>query len=564
MEDDQITRRQFIQASTAGTAGLGLVSMRQPAAAQGKCSAERNCVVEIELESSQDYADPYNQVELDIELTCPGGEKLNHPGFWAGGSLWKARVALSQVGEYTYRTICSNTQDSGLHDRRGVISVKECEGENSLVVQGRLRVAEDRRHFEHTDGTPFFWVGDTWWMGLCSRLDFPKGFEVLTDDRKTKGFNVVQIVAGPYPDMDSWDPRGANEAGFSFTDNYQSINPQYYDLADRKVEHLVHSGIVPCIVGMWGYYLPRIGVEKAKRFWRYLTARYGAYPVVWCMAGEGVMPYYLSEAKKEESAFQKTGWTEVTEYVKDIDGFHNLITIHPTQYGREMVDNPALLDFEMLQTGHSDLDSISNTAQSVIKSVDREPRMPVIVAEVNYEGILGRCWQNIQRLSFYSAVLNGAVGHTYGANGIWQMSTPGQPYGKSPHGRSWGNTPWQEAYQFPGSKQIGAGGRLMQRFQWWRLERHPEWVDPPCDPTKPYSSISTGIPGDLRIIYVPLLWDPPRVQKVEPDVHYEAYYFDPVEGEDIPIGEVKPDNKGEWKPPLPPEVHDWVLVMKAK
>jgi len=58
-------------------------------------------------------------------------------------------------------------------------------------------VAKDKRHFEHLDGTPFFWLGDTWWMGLCKRLSWD-GFQELTANRKAKGFNVVQIVCGPY------------------------------------------------------------------------------------------------------------------------------------------------------------------------------------------------------------------------------------------------------------------------------------------------------------------------------------------------------------------------------
>src|SRR5690606_7238149 len=103
-------------------------------------------------------------------------------------------------------------------DQAGVIGVEPYNGPNPLFAHGRLRVARDRRHFEHDDGTPFFWVGDTWWMGLTSRLDWPAGFRELTADRVEKGFNVVQIVAGPYPDMDAWDPRGQNAAGFPFTE----------------------------------------------------------------------------------------------------------------------------------------------------------------------------------------------------------------------------------------------------------------------------------------------------------------------------------------------------------
>jgi len=39
--------------------------------------------------------------------------------------------------------------------------------------------------------------------GLCQRLTW-EGFQQLTADRKAKGFTVVQIVCGPYPDEDSF------------------------------------------------------------------------------------------------------------------------------------------------------------------------------------------------------------------------------------------------------------------------------------------------------------------------------------------------------------------------
>ena len=53
-------------------------------------------------------------------------------------------------------------------------------------------------------------------MGLTTRLDWPDGSRWLAAARAKKGFSVVQIIAGPYPDMDAWDPRGRNEAGFPF------------------------------------------------------------------------------------------------------------------------------------------------------------------------------------------------------------------------------------------------------------------------------------------------------------------------------------------------------------
>lgn len=520
-----------------------------------------NEIVELVFTAEAEYADPYNELEMDAVFTAPGGDLLRVPCFWAGGKTWRVRFTARKGGTYTYRTACSNRDDAGLDNRTGEMQIEAYTGTNPLKVHGRLCVGRGKGHFQHEDGTPFFWVGDTWWMGLTKRLDWPHGVRMLAADRVEKGFNVVQIVAGPLPDMDASDPRGASEAGLPFERDFARVNTAFHDLADLKIAHLVESGLMPCIVGMWGYYLPQLGVERAKRFWRYLVARYGAYPVAWCICGEGTMPYYLSETRDDDEALQKRGWTEVMEYVGKIDAFHNLITIHPTQRGREQVDRPELMDFEMLQTGHGDMESVESTARIVTDAVAERPRVPVVDSEVNYEGILGRCWQNVQRLCFYHAVLRGAAGHTYGANGIWQMSTENKPYGPSPHGRCWGNTSWQQAIRLPGSGQIGLGGAFMRRFPWWEMEVHPEWLPEAENANHAYAPVAAGIPRKLRVIYVPLLWDPPVVKYIELGASYTAYYWDPCTGEQTDLGRVAPDANGDWTPPLPPEVHDWLLVL---
>jgi len=525
---------------------------------------QQNTVIEIPFTSTASYPDPYNDVELDVVVTRPDGAISRHPAFWSGENVWRFRFSGADVGDYQIRTEASGPSDSGLHGRSATIRVEAYTGEIATRRHGRIRVSSDKRRFEHQDGTPFFWVGDTWWMGLTTRLDWPHGFKELTADRVAKGFNVIQIVAGPYPDMDAWDPRGRNEFGFPFAAGFERVNPDYYDQADLKLGHLAQAGLMPCIVGMWGYYLPQIGVAKIKRFWRNLVARYGAYPVTWCICGEGTMPYYLSASPDADRELQRQGWSEVMRYVREVDGYHNLITIHPTQYGREQVADPALMDFEMLQTGHSDLESVPNTIDTVRTAVGREPRMPVINSEVNYEGILGRCWQNVQRLCFYHTVLNGAAGHTYGANGIWQMNGRDKPYGPSPHGRSWGSTPWQDAAQLPGSRQIGIGGRIMAALPWEDIGPQPTWVKASAAPNDAYGVVAVGIPRQLRLIYIPLCWDPPTVHQLESDVRYQAKYIDPCSGAEIELGVAKADADRDWTPLIPPECHDWLLMLEAK
>jgi hypothetical protein len=133
-------------------------------------SVEQNRMVELKFVSAQTYADPFNTVQLDAIVTEPDGTQLRVPGFWAGGEEWRVRYASGKVGQHACRTECSDADNEGLHGATGEIEVTPYAGDNLLYRHGPLRVAGDRRRFAHADGTPFFWLGDTWWMGLCRRL----------------------------------------------------------------------------------------------------------------------------------------------------------------------------------------------------------------------------------------------------------------------------------------------------------------------------------------------------------------------------------------------------------
>ena len=528
-------------------------------------SAVQNCMAEWSFTAVEDHPDPFNEIELDILLTDPDGEEKKLPAFWAGGKTWKVRCTSPKVGKQTWRSLCSAPSDAGLHGQEGELEVKPYTGDNRLLLHGALRKSADGHYLEHLDGTPFFWLADTWWMGFCERLAWPGGFQTLTADRVGKQFNVVQIVAGLYPDMPAFDRRGVNEAGFPWEEDWARINPAYFDMVDLRLHHLVQQGVVPCILGCWGYYLLWLGVEKMKQHWRYLVARYGALPAVWCLAGEGIMPYYLSETKEEDRASQREGWTEVAQYVRQIDPYHHPLSIHPTDTACNQVEDRSLLDFDMLQTGHGDRGSIPNTMRLVEEACRREPAIPVLNSEVCYEGIGEACRQEVQRFMFWSCMLSGACGHTYGANGIWQVNDRDQPYGPSPHGMAWGHTPWQEAYRLPGSKQLGLGKQLLERYAWWRFQPHPEWVEGHATREKFNRPFAGGVPGAVRVLFFPSgVWNV-KLKEIEPDVPYRAYLFSPVDGSEIDLGAVEADAEGQWQPPLSraPIFQDWVLVLEA-
>lgn len=534
----------------------------------------QHCATEWGFSSTQTYSDPFNNLQLDVLMRDPHGAEQTVPAFWAGDQTWKVRYAAPEPGLYSYRTICSDRSNADLHDQTGVLEALPYHGDNPLLMHGWLRVAADQRHLQHRDGTPFFWLGDTWWMGFCERLRWPEDFQSLTADRVSKGFTVVQIVAGLYPDMHPFDERGRNEAGFPWTPGFERINPAYWNLVDRRIAHLVDAGIVPCIVGSWGFFLEFAGLDVLKQHWRNLIARYAAYPVVWCVAGEALMPFYLNHKEPLElerwQAETRAAWSEMIRTIRGLDPAGHPITIHPTQFGRQQVDQPALLDFEMLQTGHGGYTTLTNTVNMLEQSLAAEPKMPVLVDEVNYEGILESSREEMQRFLFWSSLLSGAAGHTYGANGLWQVNQCDLPYGPSPHGTSWGDLPWDEAAQLPGARQLGLGKALLLRYAWQRFEPHPEWVTPHQSPEKRISAYAAGIPGQVRVIYIPAeeVWAVWRGQAtihgLETGATYRTFYFNPKTGAETDLGVVQGDTAGNYVLPRPPIFQDWVVVMERQ
>ncbi|HQM39607.1 MAG TPA: DUF4038 domain-containing protein [Clostridia bacterium] len=522
---------------------------------------------ELVFKSESTCKDFFNDVTFDVLFTHPDGSSITIPGFWAGKNIFKARYDISIPGKHKYITI---SNDDSLNGISGEMDITKEQTENPLYLHGAVCRFGQNMHLSHKDGTPFYWLADTWWMALTKRLTFPKDFMTLLDDRIAKGFNVVQIIAGLYPDMTMFDPRGENEAGFPWKEDLSSINPEYFDKADERIMMLVDKAVMPCIVGSWGFYMSYAGKDTLKKHWRYIIARWGAMPVCWCVAGEANMAFYNDHVSYEEHIRQsRKDWNEMTLHIKKTDPYGRLITIHPfpATDGYDQIKNGDLLDINMLQTDHGGFASLVNQMKKIKKAVDRKV-LPVINAEVCYEGICGSSYADTQRYVYLSDFLLGTAGHTYGANGIWQINSEEMPYGASPHGAHWGNTSWKEAMNLDGSKHISHCMKYLTSFEWWNFKYHPEWVEKPCSLDACDGHFSASIPGKIRVIYKPhfggSFFGEINVLNIEKDVNYKAYRFNPITGKETPLGDVTPDIEGKWKFPRVDAFQDWIYVLKAE
>lgn len=527
---------------------------------------KRNAVATISLTATGRYANPFRATELTATFTSSQGRAITVPGFWDGGDSWRVRFAWPEDEVFTYAT---SSSDPGLNAQSGTVTVQGANHQTVFTREGPVTIARDQRHFAHKSGAPFAWLGDTWWMGLTRRLPLD-GFRQLIQDRVAKGFTVIQIIAGLYPDMDWYDERGEGDAGYPWDREFNAINPAYFQQMDRRLSLLVEAGLMPCVVGFWGYFMDFAGAEVLRLHWRNLIARYGAWPVAWCVAGEGLMPYYVNRDEIEDmDAWLRTraaAWSDMARWLRRYNGLERPITIHPTQFGRQQVDDPTTLDFEMLQTGHGGFPALTSTIDMLEASIPAAPTMPVIISEVNYEGILESSGPEIQRFLYWSSFLSGSSGFTYGANGLWQVNGDEIPYGTSPHGMAWGGPSWQDASQLGGSRQIGLAKQLLDAYPWWTVRPTPRNTThhaSSADRIGPYAAV---LDGDIRIVFIPapsiflIRNEGFGLLNLNPETQYDAYYFNPKSGERTELGLFRSDADGGYVLPTPYFIQDWVFV----
>lgn len=495
------------------------------------------------------------------------GHRVTVPCFWRGGRRWAARARVSATGEYTCEV--RGAEPRQVH----VDSLAEIGAGASVDAGAAPQLRADGAILRTTDGEPFLWLADTWWFGLTDRVSDDE-FAALLARRREQGFSVVQIVAGLYPEIYSHDPLGDTEGRWPWLRDYTALDPQWWEAADARIAAITAAGLVPAVVGAWSYYLPEVGPEVIRAHWRQIIARWSALPVVWCVAGEAGLPTYddLARPDVQEVGAELAGrWREVTAYVRELDPHHRPVTIHPCPAfhfsSTEVLGGRDLIDLVWLQTGHADRMSVPDSLAVIDREVAAAPTRPVINSEVCYEGIAGGSDAPLQRFLFWSHLLSGAAGHTYGAQGLWGF----RDRADDGPGAFWGGASWRQAAELPGAAQVGHGAAVLRRLPWHELRPRQDLVRPhasPDDRFGPYAAASETHavvyfpPTSLRVSG-PGLADYGSAALQLDDGDWTVRYIDPRTGAAV---DERRAAGGRW--PLPrttrgnalPTLEDWVLV----
>lgn len=328
-------------------------------------------------------------------------------------------------------------------------------------------------------GAPFFWLGDTHWFAMTSRCSLEQ-LETILKLRKKQGFTVFQTVVGVPPEVDPWSPNAANSGGYPFLKD-GSVNKNYFAEVDAKLALILEYGFTPCIFGAWGYQIDIIGYKTLQTWWQEILDRYAKLPVIFCVTGEvdlfptGLYGEGQTVAQKQlhnllpESAknfarkalthftniFHKRKlqkrlqlWNKLGMWIAAHDPFHRPLTIHPHSMhsARELFPNAKWLTINAIQSGHS-LDRLEYMQQKT-KQETQYP-LPFVNLEPWYEGIFGKFGPKEQELALRTTLENGGIGMTYGAQGLWNMSTKLDPF--LTH---WGEATWEEGLQAPGAEVL--------------------------------------------------------------------------------------------------------------
>jgi hypothetical protein len=336
---------------------------------------------------------------------------------------------------------------------------------SSASTAWQLSVSSNGRFLVKSDGTPFFWLGDTAWLifNKMTRSDV----ETYMADRQSRGFNVVQVsllhptlpIKSVYGALSIEGTDISKPIVTAGNDPNDSAQYDYWDHVDYVVDTAAKYGIYLAMVPVWGTSVQNnlVSADQATSYAKFLAARYkDKSNVIWLVGGD-----IRGDVHNEV-------WEALGTTLRANDPNH-MITYHPR--GRftssQWFHNDSWLDFDMFQSGHrtyaQDIDATDrnygeDSWRYVAEDFAHTPAKPTIDGEPSYENIPkgltkntdGTRWdENDVRRYAYWSVFAGSFGHTYGHNSIMQC------YSSSDTSGSYSPTMyWTEALSAKGASQL--------------------------------------------------------------------------------------------------------------
>lgn len=466
-------------------------------------------VVELNFQAELDVQDPFDLDTGFFVIFNPSQKSESDPmrvrGFWDGGRTWKIRWSAPMTGCWSWHVECLpfSRGEKVLCNRTGSIRIlPPLQNETNMLRRhgGFLHASNQsstggRSILTYTDGTPFFYLGDTWWRAPSHYMPL-ENFTKAANKRREQGYTVVQVHGG----SGFW-PRiciGANNcSGVNCTQAVDSLNITFFQREDPYYEIAEQNGLLLVVGRLIGDKLAQVpnADRVLPKLFTYMMARWGAYPVTFLFTQEYNVLYY--------------GWTNITLLLqqgiaaRNSDPWKRSLTMHPAVLWKDTRDAWPYnwYEFVMIQEGH-----LTSTSGKSLRNVYKAARgMPCVNGEANYEGFLRKnvtiknetgylnCSEIVNaacvRDSAWVTMQSGFGGFTYGAQGLYaivqNVSDPGPT---AMHGPV---LTWEQGLALPGGSQM----RYFKKFytqvvqNWWQFTPWPPFGD---SVFVSYSSIQTA------------------------------------------------------------------------
>lgn len=517
-------------------------------------------VTELTFTSNKSYASNFNDVDLDVIFVHEDGTKLRIPAFWNKGNSWEVRFAPPLTGNWTYKTVCSDTLNTGLNGKTGNLSVSEYIGDLDIYKHGFIKTTPNTRYFTYADGTPFFYLGDTQWNMPANSI---ANFKTIIDKRVEQGFTVIQS-----------EPISA---GYNLKDGITSSDLFSFSKLDERFKYIADKGLVHANAQL--FFVAELGPNRAiytdaylEKLCRYWVARYGAYPVMWTTAQESDKDFYHgrldANGSNSNPFFDSTTnpWKLVANYIYKYDPYKHPQTAHQeyvtyTDASNSSFKNLLGHSWWAVQWGPKKNGQLDfNIPKDYWINGQGKPT-------VLYEGLYDHLWTNEfgARMQGWTAFLNGMCGYGYGAEDIWLYDSTydiDKPTVRDGITISVADKQikWAESVNLNSAKQMGYMHNFFNSIDWWNLI--PRFDDPSwfTNDNSWYSIASKD--NDLYVVYFyNNINRNTGVLKNLANTQYSIQWFNPISGKyDSPVTTTITNSTYEIG--NKPDMSDWVLVVK--
>jgi len=513
--------------------------------------------LELSFTSGKSYKNPVYAVrKFGIHLVSPTGRRIQANGFWDGGSEFKVRFMPDELGDWTWKSFCSDKYNKGLFELEGRFTCVENDSVLALYKHGAIIHPKGTYHLAHADGTPFFWTACTAWNGAMKATD--EEWEYYLSHRVEHNYSAIQFCTTQWRGLDV-DRKGRTAFEGS---GIITINPEFFQDLDKRVDEVNAHGLLAAPVLLWalpaasgrdlspGYHLP---IDEAVLLARYIAARYNGNHVLWFLGGDGK---YFDELESR--------WKTIGERVFK-SGIQGLATLHP--HGRcwigSLYHGEDWYDLAGYQSSHSSGEetvNFINNERIANEWKDISP-MPIINLEPNYEEINFKIdAEDVRNASYWSLLVAPVSGITYGANGIWPwLQVDGEEILN--HELASGTSTWRKSIDFPGSKQIGYLAGFMKQFDWWNFRPANELLleQPGRDKYSHWIAVTESLDHSTILAYVPVK-SSVKIRNFS-RAKYDARWFNPVTNKSIAAQILNTDGVIHTESPLE---SDLVLVLEKQ